>query len=261
MKAWLHSLSLSLMAYAATGGSAVLADNAPETIASAMHGTQIESTSPTVIDGLYEVVAGENVLYVDKTGRYLVVGSIYDLKTDTDLSAERRAEVIEAKAVSVVTEEPQPAVAEALSSLMSAREDLAIVTGSGDKVVTVLTDPDCGYCRRMWSETLSDVEGVQVRHVLLSRSDRSIGILCASDPSKALHSAFDVSGTTTKTPVPSSSCRRQATSKVNRVLRFVQSAGLPAVTPILIREDGVVHTGYLRRSDLINWIGGQTDGD
>ena len=53
---------------------AVIADEASETIAEAIPGTRISSTSPTVIDGLYEVVAGKNVLYVDKTGRYLWPG-------------------------------------------------------------------------------------------------------------------------------------------------------------------------------------------
>ena len=257
----IRPLWLFLMANVAASGSAVLADSSPETLASAKHGTHIDSTSPTVIDGLYEVVAGENILYVDRTGRYLVVGSIYDLKTDTDLSAERRAEVRHAKANNPVVDEPSPSVAAALSSLMSAQEDLAIVTGSGETAVTLLTDPDCGYCRRMWSESLSSIEGVEVRHLLLSRSDKSKGIVCAEDPAHALHRAYEVSGTTAKTPIPSPSCKRAATSKLNRVLRFVQSAGLPSVTPILIREDGVVHVGYLRRSDLINWIGGQTDGD
>jgi ribosomal protein uS11 len=73
--------------------TAAHAEDAPQAIANAMPGTNISSTSATVIEGLYEVVAGDNVLYVDTSGRYLVIGSIYDLQEDVDLSAERRAQV------------------------------------------------------------------------------------------------------------------------------------------------------------------------
>ena len=84
----------SLQALLAIGPhGALLADDTVQTIATAMPGTTIKSTMPTVIEGLYEVIAGENVLYVDTTGRYLVIGSIYDLKEDKDLSAARRAQL------------------------------------------------------------------------------------------------------------------------------------------------------------------------
>lgn len=239
-------LAISLPAFS----TVVFADSPPETIAAAMPGTKIESTAATVIDGLVEVVAGENVLYVDKTGRYLVVGSIYDLHEDRDLSAERRAEV---RAVSAPVGEVH-----SVTATLALPVDAAITTGDGSRSLTVITDPLCGWCRRMWVESLNNIENVKISHLLLYDSAQARGILCANDPGEALSQAFKVSATTAKTPVPSQQCSREAAAKINRVLRFAESAGMLG-TPILIREDGEMHAGYLGRSELLNWLGGNTD--
>lgn len=249
-------------------GKAVLAADVPETIANAMSGTPITSTQPTVIDGLYEVVAGDNLLYVDRTGRYLVVGSIYDLKEDRDLSAERRAAIhlqrttaprgaAEVGSVRPAEVGDRPIPRQGLAELLSS-DGVAITTGQGRKSLTVITDPSCGWCRRLWMESLNELEDVQVNHLLLHRTEQAIGILCANDPAKELGRAFAVSGTTAKTPVPSSRCRRIAAANIERVVRFAKSVGWLG-TPVLIREDGAIHTGYLGRSDLLNWLGGKSD--
>lgn len=225
-----------------------LAENAAQTLADALPGTEISSTSASVIDGLYEVVAGENVLYVDQSGRYLVIGSIYDLHEDKDLSAERRAEVTQTKFTSGAT---TPATL--LDQLPASS---AVTTGAGDRVLTVIMDPHCGWCRRLWVESLSDLDGVQVNHLLLNPSPQVIGILCAKDPGKALGQALSVAATTSKTPVPSPRCRRQASAKIARAARFAEDIGLSG-TPVLIRDDGAVHAGYLGRTALLSWLEGR----
>lgn len=244
-----YFLALPILLLGFTAG-AVLADEASESIAQAMPGTRISSTSPTVIDGLYEVVAGKNVLYVDKTGRYLVVGSIYDLKEDKDLSAERRDEL----GLSLSHEDHTPTTTTADKLPVAA----AITTGKGNRSLTVITDPQCGWCRRLWLESLSSLEGVTVKHLILNPSEQAVGILCAKDPAKALGRAFNVSATTAKTPVPSPSCRRQARDKLASVRRFAERVGMLG-TPVLIREDGQIHAGYLGRSELLTWLGGTAD--
>lgn len=229
---------------------ALRADDAAQTIASAMPGTPIKSTLPTVIDGLYEVVAGDNVLYVDTTGRYLVIGSIYDLKEDKDLSAARRAQVSQTSETSGA---PQP------STVIDAMPlDAAITVGTGDRSLTVITDPGCAWCRRLWLESLNSLSGVRVHHLLLSRTPEALGILCARDPGAALGRAFEVSATTAKTPVPSTECRSEAQAKIARVARFAERIGAVG-TPVLIRDDGVIHAGFLGRDALMDWLGGDTD--
>jgi thiol:disulfide interchange protein DsbC len=228
----------------------VHAASPPQTIAKALPATDISSTSATVIDGLYEVVAGGNVLYVDKTGRYLVIGSIYDLHEDKDLSAERRAEVTRTAAVSRATTDRTTVEQLPLSS--------AITTGGGDRSLTVITDTQCAWCRRLWLESLRDLDGVTVNHLLVNSSAQALGILCAEDPGKALGRAFDVAAATVKTPVPSALCRRQAAEKIARVVRFAERLNLLG-TPVLIRDDGDIHAGYLGRTALISWLGDRRD--
>lgn len=225
---------------------ALLADEAAQTIAHAMPGTSITSTTPTVIDGLYEVIAGENVLYVDTSGRYLVIGSIYDLNEDKDLSAARREELRRASATLGVK---QPRV-----QLDDVPVDAAITIGAGDRSLTVITDPGCSWCRRLWLESLSRLDGVRVHHLLLSDAPDALGILCAQDPAIALGRAYAVAATSPKTPLPSARCERVAQAKLTRVARFAERIGAVG-TPVLIRNDGAIHSGFLGRDALIAWIG------
>lgn len=231
------------------------AEEAAQSIASAMPGTLIKGIRPSVINGLYEVIAGNNVLYVDPSGRYLVVGSIYDLKEDKDLSAERRQEIV-ATAGAVTTaavELPKIAVV-AVDILL--RD--AITIGEGSQSLTVLTDPSCGWCRRLWIETLNNLDGVTVHHLLLNKTEQAVGILCASDPAMALQQAFALSATSAKTPVPRNECRQAAAQKLARVQRFAAKVGVVG-TPVLIRADGAIHAGYLSRSALLTWLDAKSD--
>lgn len=247
-----HSLLTLLLTVT---GSVVQADDPPQSIANAMPGTDISSTAATVIDGLFEVVAGDNVLYVDTTGRYLVIGNIYDLHEDKDLSAERRAEVRKASGLAVETSIVPTSNTPSTRSLPLTS---AITTGSGERSLTIITDPQCGWCRRLWLESLSRLDGITVNHLLLNTSAQSVGILCAPNPGKALGQAFEIGATTAKTPVPSARCRRQAAEKIARVVEFAEHLRLLG-TPILIRDDGEVHAGYLGRTALMDWLEGASD--
>lgn len=231
--------------------TAVVSAEQPESgISDSLRGTAITSSTPSVIDGLTEVVAGENVLYVDASGRYLVIGSIYDLHEDKDLTAERRAQVSQSRI--------GPSASKLANRLDQLSDNAAVITGGGDRRLTVIMDPHCGWCRRLWAESLSDLEGVEVRHLFTIPSAEVVGILCAPDPGEALSTALEVSATTTKTPVPTARCRRQATEEIGRVAGLLESAGLSG-TPILIRDDGDVHMGYLGRAALLSWLVGSSN--
>ena len=55
--------------------------------------TQISKVDCAVIDGLCEVTAGSNLFYVDRSGRYLMIGRVYDMETRQDLTATRLLEI------------------------------------------------------------------------------------------------------------------------------------------------------------------------
>ena len=50
---------------------------------------QIKSISPSPIPGIFEVVANNTVVYTDATAKYLIQGSIVELKTGTNLTEQK----------------------------------------------------------------------------------------------------------------------------------------------------------------------------
>ena len=50
--------------------------------------TAISVVRETPIPGLFEIIAGNNVIYADESGRYLFFGRLWDAQAQKDLSAE-----------------------------------------------------------------------------------------------------------------------------------------------------------------------------
>lgn len=90
----------------------------------------VETVSPTAIPGVYEIVSGQEVMYVDGTGRYGIDGRMVDMLERRDLTAMRLEQLsrIDFRALPL---------------------DLAIKTvrGSGKRVLAVFEDPACPVCR------------------------------------------------------------------------------------------------------------------
>src|SRR5258708_222067 len=51
--------------------------------------TRFASVTGTPIDGVYEVVMGQNVAYVGGDGRHFLFGHLFDMRTQTDLTAPK----------------------------------------------------------------------------------------------------------------------------------------------------------------------------
>lgn len=213
---------------------------AEQAVRAALPGTRIETVSPTPIPGLMEVVAGSNVLYVDRGGRWLVVGHLYDLRTATDLTAARKAEL----------EEPEGQAAEAATVPWDALPRAAMVSfGAGAREIAVLADPDCPWCRRLHRDLRAGGD-LRVHAVLVPRSrDAMRWILCAAEPLAALDAAM--AGEPLPEP-PGADCEAAAEA-LDDARAFVRRHALEG-TPILIAPDGRVHPGYLEPAPLRAWL-------
>ena len=99
----------------------------------------IESIAKTPYLGLYEMLVDGEVLYTDADFSYLIVGSIIDTKTRTNLTDARQREIEDKKLKSLAFPFDQLPF------------DLAIkkVKGDGSRKVAVFSDPDCPYCRKL----------------------------------------------------------------------------------------------------------------
>jgi thiol:disulfide interchange protein DsbC len=135
-------------------------------------GTRIDSVQFSPIAGLYEVVMGRNVAYMDASGRYALFGHVWDMQTRRDLTADRKAllDRIDVKA---------------LDKSLALRH----VKGRGTRTLYVFADPQCSFCRQQ-EQALSALDDVTIyTYVLpiLGPESRRLAtaIACAADPQTA----------------------------------------------------------------------------
>ncbi len=129
----------------------------------------------TDVDGLYEITAGNNILYYYPTKDYLVFGEIWN-KAGKSLTAARREEVAAEKVKELPLEK-------------------AVVLGNGKNTIIQFTDPDCPYCRKVYSylETVPDTKQYVFFLPLPMHRDAEAKvkqILCAKDRSQAFKEAM-----------------------------------------------------------------------
>lgn len=142
----------------------------------------VDAVSKAPIDGLYEIVAGDRVIYYDPAGGYVITGAIWD-NEGVNLTEKKAKQVAEARA-------------QANYSMLNAALEKAVKVGSGKNVVIEITDPDCPYCRTMHNywQSRADV----TRYIFLmpiaalhpNAEAKSRYILASADRVKALDEVF-----------------------------------------------------------------------
>ena len=227
--------------------------------------TQVSKVDCAIVDGLCEVTAGNNLFYVDRSGRYLVIGRIYDMETRQDLTATRLLEINPdtliggAAKANNAPEGGEPPIAKAVGasapaapsriSLDGLPKDGAIVWGNqSGKTVTVFSDFRCGYCRAL-SNTLRsmNVRVVERPISVLGSRDLANQVYCAKNRETALHQAY--AGEPLRN---SATCD---TSGLDANERFARSHGLNG-TPVIVRADGAMIEGYRPKEALASFIAG-----
>ena len=230
--------------------------------------TQITKVDCNVVDGLCEVTAGSNLFYVDRSGRYLVIGRVYDMETRQDLTATRLLEINPdtliggaAKANNARDDGGEPPIAKAAGAGSSAPttpsrisldglpKDGAIIWGNqSGKTVTVFSDFRCGYCRAL-SNTLRsmNVRVVERPISVLGSRDLANQVYCAKNRETALHQAY--------AGEPLRNAATCDTSGLDANERFARAHGLNG-TPVLVRADGAMIEGYRPKEALASFIAG-----
>ncbi len=139
---------------------------------------KVEDVRPSPIAGLYEVRSGAEVGYVSTDGRFYVDGDVFDMTSKRNLTEDVRRKG-------------------RLALLSGIDEKDAIVfapKGAAKHTVTVFTDVDCGYCRKMHSE-IAELNrlGIRVRYLMFPRSGpgtdswaKATSVWCSADRQDAL---------------------------------------------------------------------------
>jgi thiol:disulfide interchange protein DsbC len=185
-----------------------------------------EDVKGSPIDGWYMIQKGSLVAYISQDGRYLLQGDLIDLDSKVNLSELSRTD----------------ARREAMSTL----SDDEVILFSPQEVkysVSVFTDVDCTYCRRLHGQIDEYLaNGIEVRYLLYPRGgpasatwNTSEAVWCAQDRGEALTLAkldreFD-----------SSSCDASVVQDHYVLGKEVGLAGTPAI----VLDDGELIAGYL----------------
>lgn len=249
-----HQLLAGLLVILASGLTPVAAEPAPsfaaieQAVRQAMPSTRIDTIAPSPIPGLVEVVAGRNILYADTSGRWLMVGHLYDLTTARDVTAERKAQLarLDWKALPL---------------------DAAVRYGEGPLRLAVFSDPDCPWCRKL-HQALRQAEGIEVWEIMFpvpalhpEARDKAVAILCDAQPAQAL--AQVMKGNAIDGQPAAADCTGRARELVDQAMAFGRAHGIQG-TPTLVAPDGRVHNGYLPIEQLRTWLEqgavGSTDG-
>ncbi len=191
-----------------------------------------EDIRETSAPGLYEVQAGPVYAYVTADGKFLVQGDLMNIETGEEITENRRREF-------------------RLTRLASLGPDSTIefAPAKTRHVVTVFTDIDCGYCRKLHSEIgeYNDA-GIAIRYVFYPRAGlgsdsyrKAEAVWCAADRKAALTNA--------KTGAPMTGDRHDCANPVTRDWQLGQELGLRG-TPMMILPDGEVVNGYVPAQQL-----------
>lgn len=203
-----------------------------------------QHVEPSPITGLYEVEAeGGNYLHVAGLDcRHLIVGDLWEKRGEQVIS------LTGAKRTAKQRKRLRDALAEVPASEMIVFEP----ADDARAVVSVFTDTDCGYCRKLHA-AMDDYHalGIEVRYLAFPRAgvnsgtyDKMVSAWCADNPKAALTALKRGEG------IPSRTCAHP----VGKQHAIAQEVGLTG-TPALVLEDGTLLPGFLEANALAERIG------
>jgi len=231
-------LALSMHSVTATADEQV-ASAILQKLSAARPDLRFTQPQPSIIAGLFEVkVEGGPTLYVNTEGTHFITGDLFSIRT-TGFS--NLAEI-----------ERQKERAELIAGVKP--EDMIIFAPEQVKAtITVFTDIDCGYCRKLHQE-MAELNrlGIAVHYMaypragLNSASYRKIATAwCAEDKAAAL------TRLKSGAMVPENVCKDNPVADHMLIGEKVGVNG----TPALILEDGTLVPGYRPAAELAELLG------
>jgi thiol:disulfide interchange protein DsbC len=211
----------------ATGGDAVIR----AALLKAVPGAQIDSIKASIIPGYREVAVGGKVVYVSLDGRYLMQGSLMDLSTRDNL-----------------TEVSEGALRRGQLDAVPRNRRIVFSPPNPKYRITVFTDVDCGYCRKLHSQINEYMkEGISVEYLFFPRAgigsesfNKAVSVWCAKDQRQAMTDAK------LDKPVP----RRTCTNPVTMDFALGNRVGVDG-TPAIFAADGTQLGGYLPPDEML----------
>jgi thiol:disulfide interchange protein DsbC len=216
-------------------GLALPAANADEAVirqamTKSMPSVKIDSVKPSEVKGLYEVMVGTNIFYVSEDGKYLLQGRLVDMADHKDLTEEKLS----------------GARKQAIEKI--GQENMIVFKPKiGKYTVSVFTDIDCGYCRKLHSELDQYLaQGITIQYLFFPRAgkgsesyNKAVSVWCAKDRNAALTDAKKGN-----TP-PAKTCDNPVDKHMQLGADFDVKG-----TPMIVSEKGNIYPGYLPAKQL-----------
>lgn len=191
---------------------------------------EISSVRPSPVAGLYEVLADEDIFYVDQTGEYLMRGPLFESRTRVNLTQKRLDDLHTIKFDSLPFDKA-----------------IKIVKGNGTRRMAVFSDPDCPFSRLLQGE-LYLLDNLTVYIFLNPLTDlhpeameRSIEIWCSEDRARSLLDYMILA----KKPVNPAKCD----APVEDILALSELIGVNS-TPVLVFQNGMRVDGAISAVEI-----------
>jgi thiol:disulfide interchange protein DsbC len=228
------SVSACAQAPAPTASTASTAAHAAPGTPEARARAVIHAVNPTVridqvgaapLPGFQEVLVGGQTLYVSNDGKYMLQGALYDVVAKKNLGEASMAKL-----------------RRKLLQSIPASDRIVFAPPNPKYTVTVFTDVECGYCRKMHSQIADyNRRGIAVEYVAFPRAGlgsddfrKMVAVWCAANPKQALTDAKN------DRPVPYRNCKNPVTMEYD----IGQRVGLTG-TPMVLTSDGTELGGYM----------------
>lgn len=228
----LVTLLLSVFSLSAASLNEKAKDNLLENLKNHFPEITQENVRETPIAGVFEIIQGPSVVYVSQDGRFVFSGDIIDLQDQ----------------FKNITENSRRQARVAALQALKNEQTINFIPENAKHIVTVFTDIDCGYCRKLHEDiAVLNKKGIGIRYLAFPRAglesesfDKAQSVWCAKDPQEAITLAKQ--GKTVK----SANC---ANGAVALDLQLGVMMGING-TPSMVLENGVIVPGYLTPDKL-----------
>ncbi len=210
----------------------VMASGIPQEVSDAAKklGLMEENVRGTPVNGLYELQAGTQLYYLSEDGKYLIFGDIVDLENRENLTKNRlkniRMEVVAG---------------------LKGDQMISFPAKESRHTITIFTDIDCGYCRKLHSE-MADYNdlGISINYLFYPRTGlgstaykKAVSVWCDKSQQDAMTRAKAGEA------LPELSC-------VNPVARHFMLGNELGIngTPAIVTEQGDLLPGYLPPQEM-----------
>lgn len=182
--------------------------------------------------GMVAIEKNGKFAVISDNGRFLIQGTLYDTWTQQELKTLQEVKT----AANYIP----------LDQAKVGFEDLAPMSvGTGDKAITMFSDPACGYCKEVIDEARSSLpEGYRLDVLMLPllserSATRTKELHCAEDKAAAWKAGMQGDLTTPLAQKPEGACEVDVIGKRRITAQFLGARNVP----FLIRDDGLTREG------------------